>query len=118
MSKDLNYRLFVDSDGTGDKYTIVESSGGCPNISMDGVIEQLNAIHDKIQKASEQVEEFNTETLIEMKQQTTGVMEEFKEVEQLLNTVKKAVEVLDGKCDKELNPNVDEYKVEWECVAI
>lgn len=58
--KGIKYKLFVDSDKATDKFTILNSSGNVPTVSMDAVIEALNLVNDSVQKANAQMAEYKS----------------------------------------------------------
>ena len=82
-----------------DKFTILKSGGGVPTLSLEKASEELQTIVESVQDADGKLKTFSLEQLLQIKQQTAAILDEFKELEQTCESAKKAVQELDGKIE-------------------
>ena len=108
-----SYRMFVDGDKKGDVYTIITSKSETSTISMDDVTSALEQVNISKQDAKEKIKKLDMDELGKLKQQTSAFLNECKEFEQNFENTKKEVELLNEAIDKEMKPDVNDYKVQW-----
>eukprot|EP01084_Bolivina_argentea_P304488 525867_1 len=107
---DISYRLWIDTDGKDDKYTILKSNSFLDSISLKTVSDALKSINKVLQKANEKVKSLSMKELSKLKKETSEFLDECKEFEQNFENIKKEVQVLDKTIDAEMNPDTKKYK--------
>lgn len=107
-----SYRLCVDSDKVGEKYTILKSQAmNTIDLSLVTVMTAMKGLQEELQRAKGQLKECDIEELTKFKQQTTKFMEDCKECEQTFEILKEEVQAFDKEVDKEMKPDPKNYKV-------
>ena len=105
--------MLIDDDANlRNKFTILESKGDRPKITMKSILSDLNNMSQALKKFDKaKLEKTSVRDLAKIKADTIKFEEECKEFDQNYETFQEQVKQFAVAVDKELNPDTKDYKV-------
>ena len=108
---DKKYHLCVNGNGSGDKFTILESRGQYLKVSLNKLKSVIDAMNDELTKYDmKELEKLSLNDLSKLKQETSQFGQECKEFQQKFDTLKERVKQFAEAVDKQMNPDTN-YEV-------
>ena len=113
IGTDKKYRLLIDDDANNrNKFTILQSNGDRPKITLKSILSDLNIMSEELKKFDKtKLEKMSIKDLAKIKEDTIKFEEECKEFEQNYETFQEQVNQFVVAVDKELNPDAKDYRV-------